>query len=124
MKIIGKADQEREVDPAPLHTDNLAMDNFQGIMNDSLGKASGLGRLLAELPLNDGPDHWKRIEVTAQDLANALRIKDPKGVRKCTSNAPVPPWTLWGIQAIKTFTQMTNTQPWVKPFFRRPSILC
>ena len=91
MQIIGKADQVCKVDRTPLHTDNLAMDDFQGVMNDSLGKASGLGQLLAELPLNDGPDHWKRIELTAQDLANALRIKDPKGVRKYTSHAPVPP---------------------------------
>lgn len=91
MKIIGKTDQERKVDPTPLHTDNLAMDDFQGIIKDSLGKASGLGQLLAELPLNDGQDHWRRIELTAQDLANALRIKDPKGVRKCTSHTPVPP---------------------------------
>ncbi|KAF9792390.1 hypothetical protein BJ322DRAFT_1028934 [Thelephora terrestris] len=56
------------------------MDDFEGVMNDSLGKASGLGQLLAELPLKDGPDHWKRIEVTAQSLANALRIRDPKGL--------------------------------------------
>jgi len=65
------------------------MDDFEGIMADSLRKASGLGQLLAELALNDGPDHWKRIEITAQSLANALRIKDPKGVRKCTSYTPV-----------------------------------
>lgn len=56
------------------------MDNYGDIMNDSLEKASGLGQLLAELPLKDGPDHWKRIELTAQSLANALRIRDPKGV--------------------------------------------
>ncbi|KAF9653096.1 hypothetical protein BDM02DRAFT_3153321 [Thelephora ganbajun] len=49
-------------------------------MTDSLRKASGLGQLLAELALNDVPGHWKRIELTAQSLANALRIKDPKGV--------------------------------------------
>ena len=66
------------------------MDNYGDIMNDSLEKASGLGQLLAELPLKDGPDHWKRIELTAQSLANALRIRDPKGVRKCTSHTPVP----------------------------------
>lgn len=90
MQIIGKADQERKVDPTPRHTDNLAMDDLEGIMNDSLGKGSDLGQLLAELPLNDGPDHWKRIELIAQDLANALRIKDPKRVRKCTSYTPVP----------------------------------
>jgi hypothetical protein len=58
------------------------MDDFEDIMNDTLGKASGLGQLLAELPLKDGPDHWKRIELTAQSLANALRIRDPKGVRE------------------------------------------
>lgn len=65
------------------------MDDLQGIKEDSLGKASGLGQLLAELPLNDGPDHWKRIELTAQSLANTLRIRDPKGVRKCTWNVSV-----------------------------------
>lgn len=124
MQIVGKADQERKVDPTPLHTDNLAMDDFRGIVNDTLGKGSRLGQLLAELPQNDGPDHWKRIELTAQDLANALRIKDPKGVRKCTLRTPVPPWTFLGIQAIKTITQTTSTQPWVKPIFRRPSTHC
>ena len=123
MRIIGKADQEWKVDPTPLHTDNLAMDDFRGIMNDSLGKGSELGQLLAELSLNDGPDHWKRIELTAQELANALRIKDPKGVRECTSLTVVPTWTFWGIQAIKTITQTTNTPHWVEPFFRRLSTL-
>src|SRR5580692_3167491 len=98
------------------------MGDFQGIMNDALGKGSCLAQLLAELPLNDGPDHWKRIELTAQDLANALRIKDPKGVRKYTPHVPL--WTFWGIQAIKTITQMTNTQPWAKQIFRRPSTNC
>jgi len=67
------------------------MDNFEDIMADSLRAASGLGQLLAELALNDVPDHWKRIELTAQSLANALRIKDPKGARKCTSYTPVTP---------------------------------
>lgn len=68
-------------------TDIVAMDNFEDIMADSLGIASDLGRLLAELALNDVPDHWKRIELTAQRLANALRIKDPTGARKCTCYA-------------------------------------
>jgi len=67
------------------------MDNFEGIMADSLRAASGLGQLLAELALNDVPDHWKRIELTAQSLANALRIKDPKGARKCTLHTPITP---------------------------------
>jgi len=67
------------------------MDNFEGIMANSLRTASGLGQLLAELALNDVPDHWKRIELTAQSLANALRVKDPRGVRKCTSHTPVTP---------------------------------
>jgi hypothetical protein len=100
------------------------MDDFQGIMNDALRKESCLAQLLAELTLNDGPDHWKRIELTAQDLANALRIKDPKGIRKYTSHTPAPLWTFWGIQAIKTITQMTNTQLWAKLIFRRPSTNC
>jgi hypothetical protein len=72
-------------------TDIVAMDDFEGVMADSLGTASGLGQLLTRLALNDGLDHWKRIELTAQSLANALRIKDPKGARKCTSYTPVTP---------------------------------
>jgi hypothetical protein len=72
-------------------TDIVAMDDFEGIMADSLRMASGLGQLLAELALNDVPDHWKRIELTAQSLANALRVKDPKGVRECTLHTPVTP---------------------------------
>jgi hypothetical protein len=70
-------------------TDIIAMDGFEGVMADSLGTASGLGQLLAELALNDGPDHWKRVELAAQSLANALRIKDPKGARKCALHTPI-----------------------------------
>jgi hypothetical protein len=65
------------------------MDDLKRTMDESLGKASGLGQLLAELPLNDGPDHWKQIELTAQNLANALRIKDPNGVCECTSHTHI-----------------------------------
>lgn len=83
----GKADQKAT--RFQTTTDILAMDDFKDIMADSLRMASGLGQLLAQLALNDGPDHWKRIELTAQSLANALRIKDPSGVRKCTLHTPV-----------------------------------
>lgn len=78
---------------ASSHTaiDIVVMDDFEGIMVNSLRTASDLGQLLAELALNDDPDHWKRIELTTQSLANALRMKDPKAVRKCTLHTPVTP---------------------------------
>ena len=65
-------------------TDIVDMDGFEGVMDNSLRMASDLGQSFAELTANDVPDHWKRIELTAQSLANVLRIKDPKGARKCT----------------------------------------
>ena len=100
------------------------MDDFKGVMDNSLRMASDLGQSSAELAVNDVPDHWKRIELTAQSLANVLRIKDPKGARKCTFHTHITSRGYWGIQAIKTTTQTTNTPPWVEPPFRRPSTLC
>lgn len=38
--------------------------------------ANKLGDLLAQLPLNTNQEQWNSIEVTAQSLANDLRVRD------------------------------------------------
>lgn len=55
------------------------MADMEDTLKSSLDIASKLGDLLAALPINDGPEDWNIIELTAQSLANALRIKDPEG---------------------------------------------
>jgi hypothetical protein len=52
----------------------------EDLLKSSLHTASNLGDILASLPINDGPEQWSKVELTAQSLANALRIKDPKGI--------------------------------------------
>lgn len=56
------------------------MADMEDTLKSSLDIASKLGDLLATLPINDGPEQWNEVELTAQSLANALRIKDPQGL--------------------------------------------
>ena len=41
--------------------------------------ARKLGDLVAQLPVNDIEETWKEVELTAQQLANGLRVRDGLG---------------------------------------------
>jgi hypothetical protein len=55
----------------------------EDLLKYSLDIASKLGDVLATLPINDGPEQWEQVELTARSLATALRIKEPPGIGIC-----------------------------------------
>lgn len=84
----------------------------EDLLKSSLRTASNLGDILASLPINDGPEQWSQVELTAQSLANALRIKDPKGIGITKEH---------GNQRTIHSPQLTSIQLWGRLYFLRRS---
>lgn len=49
---------------------------MNGAATNAFLASSKLGDLFASLPVNDQPYQWNEIELTAQSLANDLRVRD------------------------------------------------
>ena len=57
-------------------SDPLAMLEQARHASNAFLASSKLGDLFASLPVNDQPHQWAEIELTAQSLANDLRVRD------------------------------------------------
>lgn len=49
---------------------------MNGTTTNAFRASSKLGDLFASLPVNDHAQQWAEIELTAQSLANDLRVRD------------------------------------------------
>ena len=61
---------QNPLDPGAAHT------TMNGAASNAFLASSKLGDLFASLPVNDQPQQWNEIELTAQSLANDLRVRD------------------------------------------------
>lgn len=93
------------------------LDKILAAMSATLESASKLGDLLAQLPLNTlNQDHWDTIEITAQSLANDLRVRNGKFPSIHCGHAPA--------LIVATCIQSSNKLHSGGPSFHKHSLPC